>query len=214
MQASPHTHAALGFRVHSGWAALVILSGPLETPVIVDRRRIEIADPNIAGSKQPYHSAESLELKEAENFVAGCVERSSQLAKVAVQSAIVNAKQNGYQVSTAGVLIASGKPLPELQRILASHPLLHTAEGELFRNVIIAACRSSCLSMLVVKEKELTILHSQKLGVSDVVIQRQLARMGKIVGSPWRQDEKFASRVAWMALAAKTESAADRELSE
>jgi hypothetical protein len=178
----------------------MVLGGPLESPVIVDRRRIEIVDSNIAGSKQPYHAAAGLNLQEAESHVAACVERSSQLATAAVQSAIADAKHNGYQVSTAGVLIGSGKPIPELQKILASHPLLHTAEGELFRNAIIAACKRSCLSVLAVKEKELTVLHSQKLGVSDAVIQRQLVRMGKIVGSPWRQDEKLASRVAWMAL--------------
>jgi hypothetical protein len=204
MHALVNTNAALGFRVHSGWAALVVVAGPLESPVIVDRRRPEIADLHVAGSKQPYHAAERMNLQEAESHVAACVERSSQLAKEAVQLAIAHARHNGYHVSTAGVLIGSGKPVPELQKILASHPLLHTAEGELFRNVIVAACKSCCLSVLVVKEKEIPVLCSQELGISDAVIQHHVMRMGKIVGPPWRQDEKFASRVAWMALAAET----------
>ena len=55
--------AALGFRVHSGWAVLVVLAGPVETPTILDRRRIEIADVEMEGSKQPYHAAERLNLR-------------------------------------------------------------------------------------------------------------------------------------------------------
>ncbi len=36
------TRATLGFRVHSGWAAAVALCGPLDAPVVVDRRRIQL----------------------------------------------------------------------------------------------------------------------------------------------------------------------------
>jgi hypothetical protein len=209
-----NTHAALGFRVHSGWAALVVVAGPLESPAIVDRRRIEIADVHVAGSKQPYHAAERMNLQAAESHVAACVERSSQLATAAVRSAIADARHKGHQVFAAGVLTGSGKPVPELQKILASHPLLHTAEGELFRNVIIAACKRCGLSVLAVKEKELLIRHSRELGIPDMAIEQHLMRMGKMVGPPWRQDEKFASRVAWMALAVQTESAGNSEMSE
>ena len=214
MHALVNTDAALGFRVHSGWAALVILAGPLASPAIVDRRRIELADLDVAGSKQPYHAAERMILREAESHVAACIERSSQLATAAVHSAIADARHNGHQVVAAGVLTGSGKPVPELQKILTSHPLLHTAEGELFRNVVIAACKRCGISVLTVKEKELLIRHSQQLAIPDTAIQHHLMRMGKMVGRPWRQDEKFASRVAWLALAAQTESAAGRELSE
>jgi hypothetical protein len=36
--------AALGFRVHSGWAAAVAISLDQRSPVAIDRRRIEMAD--------------------------------------------------------------------------------------------------------------------------------------------------------------------------
>ena len=50
--------AALGFRVHSGWTAMVAVARPLSKPVVLERRRIETADAAILGSKQPYHAAE------------------------------------------------------------------------------------------------------------------------------------------------------------
>ena len=198
-----NTHAALGFRVHSGWAVLIVLAGPLESPAIVARRRIEIADPNVAGSKQPYHAAEGMSPQEAERHVTACAARSSQLATAAVQSALADVKHHGYQVTAAGVLTGSGQAVPELEKILVSHPLLHTAEGELFRSAIIAACKRCGMSVLVVKEKELLLRHSRQLAIPDTAIQHHLMRMGKMVGPPWRQDEKFATRVAWMALAAE-----------
>ena len=42
------THAALGLRAHSGWAALVAVAGTRGAPAVIDRRRIELADPTIA----------------------------------------------------------------------------------------------------------------------------------------------------------------------
>ena len=43
---------ALGFRAHSGGAALVAVAGTIDAPQILERRRIVIAD-----CKQPYHAA-------------------------------------------------------------------------------------------------------------------------------------------------------------
>ncbi len=69
------THAALGFRAHSGWAALVVVAGPPRSPAVIDRRRIELVDPGIPGSKQPYHAAQKLDLKKAEEVVRRCTKQ-------------------------------------------------------------------------------------------------------------------------------------------
>ena len=65
------SHVAVGFRAHSGWAAVVSLAGPPASPTVVDRRRIELADAAIEGSKQPYHEAEGKKPKEAERDPRG-----------------------------------------------------------------------------------------------------------------------------------------------
>ena len=180
---------------------MVVLAGPPDSPTLLDRRRIEIADPGITGSRQPYHAAEGQPLEKAEKLVNTCIESSTRLAKGAVQATIVDAGQQGYRIAVAGILTGSGKPIPALDKILASHPMLHMAEGELFRNVIIAACESSGLSVRAVPEKVLLAQCPAELGIAETVVQQHLARMGKAIGSPWRQDEKFATLVAWMALA-------------
>ena len=198
----PDKRATLGLRAHSGWAVLVVLAGPMESPIVLERRRIEIADPKIAGSKQPYHAAQGLSLKGAEALVSACADASAQLAAEAVREAIADAKQKGYEISTSCILTGSGRSIPALDKILASHPLLHTAEGELFRNAIARACLNQGLPVVAVKEKELIARAAKDIGISGELIDRHLQRMGKAIGPPWRQDEKHASLAAWIATSA------------
>src|ERR1700704_2183471 len=115
---------ALGFRAHSGWAAMVVVAGTTGAPRIVERRRIVIADSEMPGSKQPYHAAAELPFPEAEALVRQAIESSRALALEAI-SAIMKALQSqGHDVAGCGVLLGSGKVLPGLEGILASHLLI------------------------------------------------------------------------------------------
>jgi hypothetical protein len=77
----PLRRASLGLRAHSGWAALVALSGSSESVGVVARRRIETADSSIRGSKQPFHAAEPLKLQDAESFIMNCTEMTRRLSR-------------------------------------------------------------------------------------------------------------------------------------
>jgi hypothetical protein len=109
-------------------------------------------------------------------------------------------EQLGHRVAGCGLLLASGRPLPPLEKILASHPLLHTAEGELFREALRVASAACGLPLVEVRERELFTRAITELGATHEQIQRHLAAMGKSVGPPWRQDEKFAAVAAWLAI--------------
>src|SRR5712692_5911416 len=59
MSVSPEANtanAALGFRVKSGRAIAVLLVGPIQSPQAIDRRVVELCDPDIPESRQPYHA--------------------------------------------------------------------------------------------------------------------------------------------------------------
>ena len=49
--------AALGFRVKSGWAAVVLLTDTAHSPQLADVSRIELCDPRLPETRQPYHAA-------------------------------------------------------------------------------------------------------------------------------------------------------------
>jgi|SRR5208283_902152 len=193
--------AALGFRVHSGWAAAVVVAGDLSSPNVIDRRRIEIADPTLPGSKQPYHAAEKLALEEAEPLLRRCVSSSASLAKKAVGDCLDEARRKGHRVLVCGILLGSGRPLPAVAAILASHALIHTAEGEFFRAVLIDASKHHGLQVIGVKEKELLGGCTAELHMSQDALEQHLTSIGRALGPPWRQDEKLATLVAWLALA-------------
>jgi len=195
------TQAALGFRAHSGWAALVVAAGPLEGPTVLDRRRIEITDPGIPGSKQPYHAAQRLSLPRAEQYLGRCIEKTKLLARGRVSAVVDEVREKGYAVVSAGILAASGRPLTTLEATLASHALIHTAEGELFRNALIEACEQLKLAVTKVSERELYARAETQLGLPFGELRRRVAELGRPLGPPWGQDQKHAALVAWLALA-------------
>jgi hypothetical protein len=181
---------ALGFRAHSGWAAMVVVAGVIDVPRVLERRRIVIADPDIPGSKQPYHAASELRFPEAEALVRMATESSRAMALDAMAASVNALRSQGHEVAGCGVLLGAGKALPALEVILASHALIHTAEGEMFRNVLVWAAKEHRLPVTGVREKEL-----------DATSLKRIESLGKLIGPPWTQDQKYATVAALMALA-------------
>jgi hypothetical protein len=194
--------AAIGFRPHSGWASLIAVAVPAGAPHIIERRRIELADRATPGSVQPYHAAEGLELKKAARWIEECLNMSERLAREAIAATVEKLRQQGYRIRACGLLRSSARPLPELASVLASHALIHTAEGEMFREAITRAGAYYGFPVLGVKERELFDRCTTDLGMAAREIESRLAELGRMLGPPWRQDEKFATLAAWLALAA------------
>jgi len=179
----------LGFRAHSGWAAMVAVAGTIDAPRVLERRRIIVADPELTGSKQPYHAAAELPFPKAEQFVLERIESSRGLALEALSAAVKELRSRGHEVAGCGVVLGSGRALPALDGILASHALIHTAEGEMFREVLVWAARECRLPVTGVREKEL-----------DAGVLERIGSLGKLIGPPWTQDQKYATVAAFMAL--------------
>lgn len=209
VRAGARTQAALGFRAHSGWAALVVVAGPAHEPIVVDRRRIEIADPAIRGSKQPYHAAEGWPLAKAEQYLNRCIGKTKLLAQRAVSAVVAGLREKGHDVVGCGILGASGRPLTTLAATLSSHALIHTAEGELFRNALIEAGESCGLALTKVSERELYARGAVALGVPAEELQSRVTELGRQIGPPWTRDEKCAALIGWMVLAAVARPSTD-----
>ena len=182
-------HTAIGIRAHSRWAVLVAVAGKPGSVQVLDRRRIIIADTRGLGANQPYHFAEKLELRAAEKHIASCAAVSERLALAALREVVQ--ELNGYEVAGAAILLASGRSLPSLPEILASHALIHTAEGEFFRQAVRHACENFGICVTGIRERDLG---------EGSELQQEIANLGKIVGPPWTQDQKMAALAAMMIL--------------
>ncbi len=198
--------AALGFRAHSGWAAVVALAAPQRSGAalrVVERRRIENCDPEIRGSRQPFHTAEGMALADAEKFIRRCETATARMTRKALGSIVEGLQEKGYRLAGAGILMASGRSGATLVQALSSHTMLHTAEGDFYRNALIRACEERKLPVARVREKELFAQAAKELRRPGKSLERYLSEMGKELGPPWTQDEKLASLAAWLALGAK-----------
>jgi hypothetical protein len=193
--------ATVGFRVHSGWVAAVAVCGPVNAPVVLDRRKIQLVKTFSYAYRQPYHTAKKMALPEAKSFLRGVQTDAKRLAASALRSLQAELAEGGFRVSSAALLLASGRALPGLEKILASHALIHTADGELFREALRAACGDCGLPLEGIKEKELFAASVKVLGVQSAALKHRIAALGRGLGPPWSQDEKFAALAAWLSLA-------------
>jgi len=192
--------AALGFRVHSGWAAVVAVALEKDAPVVVARQRPRFVETFTYGFRQPYHTAAKMKPEAAREFLARMQQEASRLACKAVRGLQAELKEQGIKVTRCGLLLASGKALPDVEKILTSHALIHTADGELFREAILHACRRCGLKTESIKEKELLARSSTVLRGQPAALLRHVTELGKPFGAPWSQDEKLATLAAWLAL--------------
>ncbi len=192
--------AALGFRVHSGWAAAVVLCGPLDAPVVVDRRKIQLVKIFSYTFRQPYHTAEKMPLQDAAKFIRGVQSEAKRLALTSLRSLQADLVEGDFKIVRGALLLASGRTLPPLEQILASHALIHTADGELFRDSLRAACARFRLPVQGIREKELLATASKAFGIQSAALKRRIAAFGKSLGPPWSQDEKYAALGAWLNL--------------
>ena len=193
--------AALGIRAHSGWAVTVVVARTGRGLEVLERRKVIVADPKLPGTKQPFHFAEPLPLKDAEAHLARCARDSVGLALEAVRQVCDALAERGYRPGGCGDLTASGRALPELASILASHALIHTAEGEFFRDIFREACRKLQVPLSAIRERDLFNLASAQMGISLADLNRQLSDTGRAIGPPWAQDQKHAALAGWMVLA-------------
>jgi hypothetical protein len=201
MEKSGIKRAALGIRMHSGWGVLVTVSGQADSAETVDRRRIVITDPGMPGAKQPYHYAVNLGLAEAEKYLANCAAASERLALAAVGELVQKLGGGQYQIVGSAVLLASGRPLPSLSEILASHALIHTAEGEFYRSAVRKACQNLEIQVTAIRERDLEEQAKTVFGSAASRVRRRISTMGSSVGPPWTKDHKAAALAAALILA-------------
>jgi hypothetical protein len=194
--------AVIGVRMHSGWGALVAVSRNAGIVEVIARQRVSVTTAATRGGNQPYHFAKSLQFPEAEKFLADSFAAAKSLALAAVQ-VLAGELSGQYRVVGAAFLRASGRPLPPLAKILASHALIHAAEGEFFREVFSQACESLGLPVTGLRERDLDECVQTSFGKDATRMRQQISTVGRSLGPPWTQDQKMSALAALVVLSQK-----------
>ena len=182
---------AVGFRVKSGFAIAVTLEGPASAPSVVSRRVIEMSDSAVPETRQPYHDG----FYRTEEDAREIARRVKIVKRCATQSIAALLKDTG--ATRAGLIVGS---LIEPEKVGNPHIRAHASEGRLFRTVLEDALTSRGVRCEVIVEKKLPARSAEGLRRPAREIARTLDGFGKVLGSPWRADEKAAATAAWLSL--------------
>ena len=189
--------AVIGFRVKSGWATAVLLTGPIDSPVVLDAGIVDLSDPKVPDSKQPYHDGMYVARKEGPQLerLLTSVAAYSQRSLATLLSKYVAA---GYRLSEAGLVVGSDRD-PAV--IMNPHIRVHAAEGRLFRTVIEQALTHSGIPNSIFVERMLLAHAARVLRRSPAHLKEVVARLRPAAAERWRAEEKVAALAAWLLLA-------------
>jgi hypothetical protein len=191
--------AALGFRVKSGWAAAVLLTGPARSPQLCDLRRIGLSDPRHPETRQPYHATTGkLETDTTKINRRICVVRS--IAQQSVATLI--AGYRGGRLRHQSCSACSGSQVNP-DSIANAHIRAHAFEGQLFCSVLSEALHAHRIRTEVLIERNAYAQAVVKLKESNENVRRVIQNFGQAMQGSWRAEQKLAALAAWLALSGK-----------
>ncbi len=192
------TAGTLGFRVKSGWASAVVLVGPAKAPELRDRRIVELSDPAVPESKQPYHARTGM-LEEDPAKLDRRIKIVRAAAAKAVSMLVEFCRDAGCEIRGAGLVVGS---LIDPTSIKNPHIRAHALEGQLFRTVLEDSLRSHQIPCRVIVERNAFSGAETLLRCSLEDVKQTLLNLGRSQKGPWRVDDKLAALAAWLTLAA------------
>ncbi len=189
--------AVLGFRPHTYWTASVALMGTPDAPRVFERRKIVFA----AGQERSvfHHAAEA-----APGAAPALIEKvraaTVSNARAHLDQVLAHLGRDGVTVRVAVVTAGSSKVSDRLEDILKTHSRIHAAEGNFYRDVVVAACEGAGLEVRRVVERDAPGLLAERLGLGVAALQVRMTEMGARLGPPWSVDQRLAAMAAWLHL--------------
>lgn len=193
----PGTPGAVGFTVKSGWTSAVVVGGTRAAPEVLEARRLDLSDPALPDSRQPYHAGFGTARSEgaALSRLVASVERYGQRS---VTRFLQDLRDAGHLPRGAGIVVGS---LNDPARIANAHIRIHALEGQLFRRVVEEAAAARRLPSHIWRERDLYASAATLLKRPEPELRAMLAGLGRSVEGPWRREQKAAALAAWLVLA-------------
>ena len=201
MTTVPPRPVALGIKSHIGWAAVVAVAGPVGSAEVVAKRRIDMATTFDEGAV--YHKGQELSVARAEALIRSSEERFERTARETLVDLAAELRAAGCEPVASGLVSGDGKPLPPLASILRSHVLVHAAEADLYRRVLLRASENLRIPVHKIPAREIEARAAGALGIDPARLPARLAALGKASGRPWARDQKESALAAWIALAVR-----------
>ena len=189
-------HAALGFRVKSGWAAAVLLTDSARSPRLCDVQRIDFSDPQLPGTRQPYHAAmERLETDTKK--ISRRVDVVRRITEKSIAKLLAGYRQQNFTIKRAALVVGSQI---DPHSVTNPHIRAHALEGQLFRSVLQESLHTHRILSDVLIERDAYDQATAELKQSNEDVRRVIQKFGRDTEAPWRAEQKLAAVAAWLAL--------------
>jgi hypothetical protein len=175
--------------------------GGVARPEVVFRGRAELGDPAGRVRRNVYHAARALELAAAAALVEAAKRIAAEQATAAFERTVRQASDEGAVVRSCAVVVGTFPGGARLESILASHALVHAAEGRLYQGALLQSAESCGLATIAVPRRSIWEEGESALGVARDELRQWIDQLRREVGPPWAEDQKLAALAAWIALA-------------
>ena len=188
--------AALGFRVKSGWAAAILLTGSARSPQLCDVQRIDLSDPRLPETRQPYHAAMG-RLETDTRKINRRVDVVRRIAEKSIAKLLAGYRQQNFTIKRAALVVGSQI---DPHSVTNPHIRAHALEGQLFRSVLQESLHAHRILSDVLIERDAYARASVRLKQSNENVRRVIQKFGRDTKAPWRAEQKLAAVAAWVAL--------------
>jgi hypothetical protein len=196
-QEQGRARTAVGFTVKSGWASAVLIAGTATNPRVLESQRVNLSDPAIPESRQPYHAGFATARPSGPGLsrLIASVER---FGRQSVTGLIHQYQTVEHELRGAGVVVGS---LIDPARIGNEHIRIHALEGRLFRGVVEDTIARHELACSVWRERDLYGFAAAMFKRPEEELRGTVAALGRGIAGTWRAEQKAAALAAWLVLA-------------
>ncbi len=188
---------AIGFRVKTGRATAVVMAGPVSAPRVLSRKSLQLWDPAIPESYQPWHAELELPPAESARVVPAALKAVERVALSALRELVGEIQP--ASASILGISLVAGSAT-DPESIRNPHMRAHAREGQLFPHALAVAAKTLRIPAVTIVESEVFASAAARLGKTPGALKLEVTELGRSVGKPWSAEEKAAAAGAWMTL--------------
>jgi hypothetical protein len=166
----------LGLCSRTGTAVAVVLDGT----TLVGRWALDLTEGRVPA--QMFHVAHGR--SDPQDFIDRAVATVADVTDARIRE--LAARVDG--LVGAGIVVGDHVVPDSVPKVLASHALMHAAEGQLYRDALVDAAQAAGLRVVCVPRTE---AQAELERVADAV-----AALGRAAGTPWRKEHKLAAVAA------------------
>ena len=126
------------------------LRGPAAAPGAIAREVVELSDPEVIETRQPYHHGFSTH-EEDERQIAQRVKIVERCARRSIAALLKDERLDGFACRGAGLVVGS---VIDPATVGNPHIRAHASEGRLFRSVLESALQAHGISCEVIVDKQ------------------------------------------------------------